>query len=39
MKALVSTTVDQSGPGSNDNEEVLHTPQISRTGSSPSDAI
>ena len=29
----------QSGPESNSNEEVLHTPQNSRTGASPSDAI
>ena len=26
------TTPDQSGPGSNGNEGVFHTPQISRTG-------
>ena len=37
---LISTTTpDQSGPGSNGNEEELHTLQISRTGASPSDAV
>ena len=34
-----STTLSQSGPGSNGNEGVLHIPQSSRTGASPSDAI
>ena len=29
----------QSGPGSNVNESVLHTPHISRTESSASDAV
>ena len=33
------TTPDQSGPESNDNEGVLHTPQSYRTGSSPSDGL
>ena len=32
-------TPDQSGPGSNGNEEVLHTPQISRIQVSPSDTV
>ena len=32
-----TTTLGQSGPGSNDNEEELHIPQGSRTGASPSD--
>ena len=31
-----ATTPDQSGPGGNDNEEVLYIPQISKTGTSPS---
>ena len=31
------TTLFQSGPGSNDNEKVTHTPQSSRTGASPPD--
>ena len=30
-------TQGQSGPGSNDNERVLHTPQISRTEASTWD--
>ena len=30
-----TTTLDKSRPGSNDKEEVLHTPQIYRTGASP----
>ena len=34
-----TTTLSQSGPGSNVNEGVLHTPQISRTGALPSDAV
>ena len=34
-----TTTMGQSGPGSNGNEGVIHTCQISRTGSSPSDAV
>ena len=33
------TTPGQSDPGSNDNEEVLHTPQSSRTGASLSAAV
>ena len=38
--ALIGTTIPgQSGPGSNDDEGVLHTPQISRNGASQSDAI
>ena len=32
-------TPDQNGPGCNGNDGVLHTPQISRTGASPSDSI
>ena len=34
-----TTTPDQSGPGSNGNKRVLHTPQSPKTGASPSDAI
>ena len=33
------TTPGQSGPGSNDSERVLHIPQSSRTGTSPSDGL
>ena len=33
------TTIGQSGPGSNGNKQVLYTPQISRTGASPEDAV
>ena len=33
------TTLGQGGPGSNDNEGVLHTPRISKTGTSSSDAV
>ena len=33
-----NTTKSQNGPGSNAYEEVLHIPQISRTGASPSNA-
>ena len=33
-----STMRDQSGPKSNDNEGVLHTPQNSWAGASPSDS-
>ena len=33
-----ATTPGLSGPGSNGNERVLHIPQSSRTGASPSDA-
>ena len=33
------TTSDQSGPGSNGNEEVTQSPQSSRTGASPSDYL
>ena len=29
----------KNGPGNNDNEEVLHTPQISGTGASPLDVV
>ena len=32
-------TQSQSGPRSNCNEEILHTPQSSRTGTSPLDAV
>ena len=34
-----STTPGQSGPGSNDNKRILHTPQISRRGASTSDTV
>ena len=34
-----TTTPNQSGQGSNDNEGLLHIPQSSRTGASPSDAV
>ena len=33
------TTPGQSGTGSNNNNRVLHTFKISRTGDSPSDAV
>ena len=40
MGPLTDTiTLGQNGPLSNDNKGVLHTPQISRTGVTPSDAI
>ena len=32
VEGLVNTYTDQSGPGSNGNEEVHHTLQIPRTG-------
>ena len=35
---LETTTLGQSGPGSNGSKRVLHTPQISKTGASLSDA-
>ena len=34
-----TTTLDQSGPGSNGNEGLLHIPQSSKTEASPSDAV
>ena len=34
-----TTTPGQSGPGSNSKEVILHTPQTSRTGASPSDTV
>ena len=34
-----TTTPGQSGPGSNGHELELHTPQISKTVASPSDAV
>ena len=34
-----TTTPDQSGPGSNDNEGVLHIPQISKAGVSQSACL
>ena len=34
-----ATTPIQSGPGRNDNEEVLHIPQISKAGASLSDSL
>ena len=40
MTLSVATTPDQSGPGSNGNEGVLHIPQsLSITGTSPSDCL
>ena len=36
---LGATTPGQSGPVSNGNEGVLHIPQISRAGASPSDSL
>ena len=39
-ETLISTTTPgQSCPGSNGNEEVLHIPQSSKTGTSPSDSL
>ena len=34
-----TSTLGQSRTGSNDNEGVLYSPQRSRTGASPSDAV
>ena len=34
-----TTPLGQSGPGSNENEGVLHIPQSSRTGASPSNGL
>ena len=34
-----ATTLGYSGPGSNGNEEVLHIPQSSKTGASPSEGL
>ena len=34
-----TTTLSQSEPGSNDNERVLYTPYISRTGALPLDIV
>ena len=34
-----TTTLGQSGPGSNGNEGVFHIPQSSRTEASPSDTV
>ena len=34
-----TTKFSQSGPGSNGNERILHTPQISKTGASLSDKV
>ena len=39
VSAAGTTTLDQSKPGNNGNEEVLYIPQSSRTGASPSDAF
>ena len=36
---IVITTPSQSGPGSNNNEVVIHTIQIFRSGISTSDAV
>ena len=39
-RTLTGTTIPgQSEPGSNDNEELIHTPQSSRTRASPPDAV
>ena len=34
-----TTTPGQSGPGSSGNEQVLHIPQSSRIGATPSDSL
>ena len=34
-----AATLDQSGPGSNDNEGALHSPQISKAGASLLDGL
>ena len=34
-----TNTLSQSGPGSNDNEGLLHNPKRSRSGASPSDCL
>ena len=34
-----TTTLSQSGPGSNGNEGVLHSPQSTRTGASAQDVV
>ena len=34
-----ATTPGQSGPGSNGNKGVLHIPQMSKAGASPSDCL
>ena len=39
MTLIGKTTPEQSEPGSNGHEGILHTPQISKTGVSPSDAV
>ena len=39
MTQTDTTTPDQSKPGSKVNEEVLHIPQSSKTGASPSDGL
>ena len=39
-RTLTSTTIPgQSGPGSNGNEGIHHTPQITKTGSSQLDVV
>ena len=39
MTLSVATTPSQSRPRSNSNEGVLHIPQISKAGASPSDGL
>ena len=39
MTLTGTTAPGQSEPGSNDNQGVLHNPQSSKTGASPSDII
>ena len=36
---MVQSTLDQSEPGINVNLDILHTPQITRTGALRSDAV
>ncbi len=36
---IVTTSPNQSGPGSNSNEDILHTPKISETTASTSEAV
>ena len=39
FEPAITTTLCQSGPGSNVNEGVLYIPQSSKTGASTSDAV
>ena len=39
MRLIEITTPGQSEPGSMGNERVLHTPQLSKTGASPSNVV